>query len=166
MKETGIFYGSTTGTTAQVAQELGKALGVAAEDIHNVAETSPLKLGEYKLIVIGSSTWGDGDLQEDMYDFLDGVRALDLKGHRIAIFGTGDETMTDTFGNAMAKIRHYFEKTGAEFTGEFNADGYEYHHSDSQLPDGNMVGLLLDQVNHPEYTPQRIKEWAALISKA
>lgn len=166
MKDTGIFYGSTTGTTAEVANELGKALGVDAADIHNVAETSPLKLGDYKLIVIGSSTWGNGDLQEDMYDFLDGVTPLDLKGRRVAIFGTGDETMTETFGNAMAKIRHHFEKTGVEFVGEFNADGYEYKHSESRLADGNMVGLLLDQVNHPEYTPARIKEWAALIEKA
>ena len=45
MKTTGIFYGSTTGTTADVARRIGKELGVADADIHDVADTAPDQLG-------------------------------------------------------------------------------------------------------------------------
>ena len=62
MKDIGIFYGSTTGTTEEVAHKLGKLLGVSDEDIHNVADTAPSVLGDYRLMVLGSSTWGSGEL--------------------------------------------------------------------------------------------------------
>ena len=35
MKSIGIFYGSTTGTTEQVAMEIAEALGVAESDVHD-----------------------------------------------------------------------------------------------------------------------------------
>lgn len=80
MKKIGIFYGSTTGTTEDVAEGIAKRLGVDKKDIHNVADTAPSALGDYDVIVIGASTWNDGDLQEDMATFLDGAGALDQIG--------------------------------------------------------------------------------------
>ena len=37
----GVFYGSATGTTAEVAKKIGELLGVSPDDIHNVADTAP-----------------------------------------------------------------------------------------------------------------------------
>ncbi|MDE6468691.1 MAG: flavodoxin domain-containing protein, partial [Muribaculaceae bacterium] len=87
--KTGIFYGSTTGTTAELAKTIAKEIGVADADIHDVASTAPARLGDYDFIILGSSTWGDGDLQDDWFDFVDGAQALDLDGKKIAIFGCG-----------------------------------------------------------------------------
>lgn len=157
--KTGIFYGSTTGTTAEIAGRIAKAMGVADTDVHDVAKSSPSALADYDLLVLGSSTWGSGDLQDDWYDFLDGAEALDLKGKKIAIFGEGDETMSDTFCGAMAEIRRRLADTGAEFIGEYPAGVYSFSDSASLLPDGNMVGLALDNVNHPDLTDARIAEW-------
>ena len=39
--KTGIFYGSTLGTTEAVATQIGEKLGVGAADIHNVADSDP-----------------------------------------------------------------------------------------------------------------------------
>ena len=165
MKDIGIFYGSTTGTTEEVAHKLGKLLGVSDEDIHNVADTAPSVLGDYRLMVLGSSTWGSGELQDDWYDFLDGAGALNLKGHKMAIFGLGDESMTDTFCNAVGEIRKRMEPTEAVLVGEYPADVYNYEHSEAT--DGNtMYGLLLDEVNRPEITVKRLADWAAIIKKA
>ena len=61
----GIFYGSQTGTTADVAKKIAAALGVAESDIHNVADTAPDKLGDYDVIVLGTSTWGNGEIEDD-----------------------------------------------------------------------------------------------------
>ena len=41
---TGIFFGSTMGTTEAVAADIAKQLGVADADVHNVADT-PAEIG-------------------------------------------------------------------------------------------------------------------------
>ena len=164
MKKTGIFYGSATGTTADIAHRIADALKVADTDVHDVANTAPTRLGDYDLIVIGSSTWGDGDLEDDMHDFIDGAQALDLSGKEVAIFGCGDETMSTTFCNAVGTLFEKLRGTGAKMIGEFPAKGY--HFEESTATDGDtMVGLVIDEVNHPELTDQRIKDWTAQIVK-
>lgn len=166
MKEFGIFYGSTTGTTAEIAQELGKLLNVPSGDIHDVADSAPSQLADYRTILIGSSTWGDGELQDDMYDFLDGAAALDLAGHRIALFGTGDETMSQTFCNAIGKMKDALKGTRAEFIGEYPATAYEFEHSYGETEGAVLPGLALDQTNRPDLTPKRMQAWVEIIKKA
>ncbi len=137
MKNIGIFYGSATGTTAEVAKKIGELLGVSPDDIHNVADTAPSVLGQYGTLVLGSSTWGNGELEDDWFDFIDGAQALDLKGHKIALFGCGDETMSDTFCNAVGILYDKLKDTGATFIGEYPADGYTFDHSE---PSGIYAG--------------------------
>lgn len=162
MKKIGIFYGSTTGTTEKIANKIAEILNIDDKDVHDVASSSPSSLAPYDLIIVGTSTWGNGDLQEDWYDFVDGVRALDLKGKTIALFGCGDETMTESFCSAVGKLYRDFKETGAEFVGAYDTDGYNFNHSDSVV-DGKAVGLLLDEVNHPELTDFRLRGWIGEI---
>ncbi|MDE5688530.1 MAG: flavodoxin [Paramuribaculum sp.] len=162
MKKIGIFYGSTTGTTEEVANKIAGKLGVDAADVYNVAETAPDKVGDYDVLLLGSSTWGDGELQDDWYDFIDGLQALDLKGKEIAVFGCGDESMTDTFCNAVGIIYDRLQETGAKFIGDFNADGYSYDASKADVG-GRIVGLIIDETNHPELTDKRIADWCAEV---
>lgn len=162
MKKTGIFYGSSTGYTADAANRIAKALGVEIADVHNVADSSPSMLTPYDVLVFGSSTWGDGDLEEDWYDFIDGVEALDLSGKKIALFGLGDETMSDTFCGAVGVLYDRLKDTGAQFIGSFNADGYHFRHSPAER-DGHMVGLVLDEVNHADLSAPRIAAWTAQL---
>ena len=126
MKTIGIFYGSETGTTADVARRIAKELGVSDADIHDVAKSSPVKLGDYDVLLLGSSTWGAGDMAQDWYDFIAGAQALDLAGKQIAVFGCGDESMSDTFCDAVGEIYDKMKETGAEMIGHFNGDGYDY----------------------------------------
>lgn len=157
--KTGIFYGSTTGITREIAHEIAKRLNVAPQDIHDVAATAPSAVAGYDALILGSSTWGAGELQDDWYDFLDGLEAMDLRGKTIAVYGCGDESMADTFNNAAGIIYHRLQDTGARFTGAFNTRGYEFEHSDAVADDGTAVGLLLDNVNHEDLTPGRIDAW-------
>ena len=164
MKKTGIFYGSATGTTADVAQRIAARLGIADADIHDVAGTAPDTLGAYENLILGSSTWGSGELEDDWYDFADGASSLDLSGKKIALFGCGDETMSDTFCDAVGELFARFKKSGAVFIGEFPADAYTF--TESKATDGNtMRGLLIDEVNHPEMTDDRILKWTEHLKK-
>lgn len=162
MEKIGIFYGSTTGTTKAIAYKLAKLLGVKDDDVHEVASVAPSKLGEYDMIVAGTSTWGAGDLQEDWYDFIDGVEGLSLDGKKVALFGCGDETMSDTFCSAVGTLYEKFKSTGATMVGDYDADGYSFNHSAAYV-DGKYVGLLVDEVNHPEFTDLRLRGWADKI---
>lgn len=162
MKKIGIFYGSSTGVTAEVAQEIAKKLGVADADVYNVAKSAPSDVALYDVLILGSSTWGAGELQDDWYDFLDGLEVLDLKDKQIALFGCGDESMSDTFCGAVGEIYNRLQKTGARFIGYFNAEGYDFDESPAFI-DGVYVGLLLDNVNKEELTEDRMKEWVAKV---
>lgn len=164
MKKIGIFYGSTTGTTAGIAQEIAKALNVNANDVKDVANTAPSAIGDYDVLILGTSTWGSGDMQGDMAEFLDGLEMVDLRGKDVALFGAGDEQMSDTFCNAVGEMYYKLRNTGANFIAKYNVDGMEFHHSEAMVGD-LAVGLLVDTVNHPEETSRRINEWCELISR-
>lgn len=165
MKKYGIFYGSATGTTADVACRIAAELGVEISDVINVAETSPAQFGDYETLILGTSTWGDGEIEDDWYDLLDGVQSLSLRNHNIALFGCGDENMTDTFCNGVGRLYEVFKPTGANFIAPFTATDYTFKHTDAEI-DGKIVGLLIDEVNHPELTDSRIKEWTELVKKS
>ena len=44
------------------------------------------------LVVLGTSTWGVGDLQDDWAAQLSKLQAADLSGRKVALFGEGDQT--------------------------------------------------------------------------
>lgn len=162
--KTGIFYGSTTGTTAEVGQLIAKNLGVVPTDVHDVEKEGPAKVGEYDLLIFGASTHGDGDLQSEMEDFLAGVEPLDLRDKKIALFGCGDCTMADTFCDAVGEMYERLKGTGATFIGDFPAGCYEYNQTRAEI-DGKIVGLLIDDVNHANLTPTRVEQWCELLKK-
>lgn len=162
MAKIGIFYGSTTGYTADLANRIGKKLGVEMQDIHDVSKTAPSALGNYDILLLGCSTWGAGEMQENWEDFVDGAEELSLRGKKVAVFGCGDETMSDTFCNAVGQLYHRMQNTGAQFIGQYNADGYHFNHSEADLG-GVYAGLMIDEINHPELTDARIDAWVKLI---
>ena len=165
MKKYGVFYGSATGTTESVALKIAEKLGVAKEDVHDVHDSAPDMFGEYEVLVLGTSTWGDGEVEEDWYNVLNGLAAVSLRNQKIALFGCGDQTMSESFCNGVGELYERLKLTGATFIGAFNTDGYTFDHS-SAVIGGQAVGLLLDEVNNPEMTPVRIIEWTDLIKKS
>lgn len=162
MKKIGIFYGSSTGMTAEVAEEIAKQLGVPEADVHNVAKSAPSDIADYDVLLLGCSTWGNGELQDDWYDFIDGLEGITLTGKKIGLFGCGDETMSDTFCGALGEIYNRLQPSGAEFIGSYDANVYDFDNSPAFI-DGVYVGLCLDQVNKEELTPDRIKGWVEKI---
>lgn len=164
MKKTGIFYGSSTGTTKRIAQRLASLLNVADKDIHDVADTAPSEVSDYELLVLGTSTWGDGRMEDDWFDFIAGLEEMDLRGKEIALFGCGDETMDDSFCSGVGELYERLQQTGADFIGSYDTIGYTFT-SSKAIPVESLeaVGLLLDEVNHPELTAPRLAGWATRL---
>ena len=68
MKKMTIYYGSTTGTCETLAASIAQALGMSNDNVHNVTEMTKEDLENNDVLILGSSTWGCGDRQNDLYD--------------------------------------------------------------------------------------------------
>lgn len=115
---------------------------------------------------MGTSTWGAGELQDDWYDGVNVLKAADLAGKTVAVFGCGDsESYSDTFCGAMAEIYNAAKDAGATLVGEVSTDGYTYDDSEAVVDD-KFVGLALDDVNEDDKTEGRIDAWLEAIKPA
>ena len=118
------------------------------------------------MLLLGSSTWGAGDLQDDWFDFLPQLKAADLAGKVVALFGCGDSaSFSDTFCDAIGTLHDELAATGCRFVGEVDTAGYTFD-SSTAVKDGKFVGLALDEVNEPQLTDGRIDGWIAAIKGA
>lgn len=158
MAKIGIYYGSTTGSTQEVAEEIGKKLGVDKSDIYDVSNAKS-DFSAYDTILFGSSTLGFGDLQDDWETYIDKVSAADLNGKKVALFGCGDSSSySDTFCDAVGKIHAAIKNKGCTIIGQTSTEGYSYDSSEAEV-DGQLVGLLIDNDNESDMTDQRIALW-------
>lgn len=163
MKKTCVIYGSSTGTCEGIAQTIAEKLGVDAADVIDASKVTTEKVGEYEALLLGTSTWGDGELQDDWYDAIKAVKAADLSGKTVALFGCGDsESYCDTYCDGMGVIYEELKDSGCTFVGQVSADDYSYSSSIAVI-DGKFVGLALDEVNESDKTEERIDNWIADI---
>ncbi|MBP5369854.1 MAG: flavodoxin [Bacteroidales bacterium] len=157
MKKTVIIYGSTTGNAAMAAETIAAKLG--GGDIKEVAKASKDDLVDYENIILGSSTWGDGELQDDWYGFLPTLKSANLNGKTVAVFGVGDQfSYSSTYVNAMGELYDAAKAAGAKIIGETSTEGYSFDES-TAVRDGKFVGLALDYDNQDTLSVDRITAW-------
>ena len=156
----GIIFGSSMGNTEDAAKAISACLGLENEVV-NVADVAPSDLEKYSSLIIGSSTWNDGELQDDWANFdFDG---LNVANKVVAIFGMGDSSSySDAYCNAMGELYEKFNAKGAKIVGSIATDGYEFDGSNA-VKDGKFVGLALDNDNQSDKTESRIKAWVEQI---
>lgn len=166
MKKTGIFYGSSTGTCEDLANQIADKMGVAASDVHSADKLSADLVKEYDLLILGTSTWGDGELQDDWYNGIKVLKSADLSFKSIALFGCGDsESYCDTFCDGMGILYEDLKDSGCSFIGnKVGTDGYSFS-SSIAVVNGAFVGLALDEVNESDKTAERIDNWTAELKK-
>ena len=165
MKKIGIIYGSTTGTTEAVAGQIAEALGVDSADVHEVSTLTEDLVNEYEVLLLGTSTWGDGELQDDWYDGIDLLKGMNLSGKIVGLFGCGDsESYCDTFCDGMSVLAEDLKGTGCQMLKGVPASDYNYSSSLSVV-DGNFVGLAIDEMNESDKTAERIDAWVAQIKE-
>lgn len=167
MKRIGIFYGSSTGTCKSLAAQLGSELGVTDNDIFSADKITPDLISAYDILILGTSTWGYGELQDDWYDAVKILKNVDLKEKTVAIFGCGDsESYCDTFCDGMGILYEELKNSGCTFIGNHvSTAGYNFC-SSVAVVDDCFVGLALDDMNESEKTSERIKLWISELKTA
>ncbi|MCD8318609.1 MAG: flavodoxin FldA [Paraprevotella sp.] len=165
MKKISIYYGSTTGTCEALASMIANSLGVANENVHNVTDMTKEDLESSDVLVLGSSTWGCGDLQDDWYDGVDILKTANLSGKKVALFACGDcESYSDTFCEAMTHIHDALANSGCTFIGKVPTSDYTFT-SSTAVEGDQFIGLALDDVNESDKSEARIANWAKQIKE-
>ncbi len=160
-----VIFGSTTGVTEGIAGRIAAALGCEAV---NVANATPDTFNA-ALLVLGTSTWGMGDLQDDWAATgMPILESLDLKGRKVASFGLGDgQGFADSFCDGVATLVEAAVARGAENVGAIAAADGRYGNIASKVAaNGRLVGLALDETNEPELTDKRIAAWVSQLKAA
>ncbi|MGP1561277.1 MAG: flavodoxin [Helicobacteraceae bacterium] len=154
----GVFYGSSTGNTKSVAEDIASKLGTEATDISNASIDDLLACD---VLVLGTSTWGQGDLQDDWDAFLPNLEGADLSSKTIALFGLGDQEMySEEFVNSLGILDK--ATASAKRIGFWSTDGYNFDESKA-VKDGKFVGLVIDADNQEDLTAERVDKWVAQI---
>ena len=163
MTDIRLFYGSTTGNTGYVAELIKKEMGDAMASVTDVAEVSTDDLSSADALILGTSTWNEGELQDDWEAFLSQMGRLDLSGKKVALFGLGDAAeYTDEFVDGLGTLYRKVKERGAEVVGSWPLDGYKFLDS-TAVEDDHFVGLVIDEDNQPELTEERVHDWVEMI---
>jgi flavodoxin I len=107
-----IVYGSTTGNTEMVAEQISNQLSDHNPKMQDVTDTTPEELTQYDVIIAGASTWDDGLLQTDFRDFVEGL-TVDLNSKKVAAFGLGDSNYPN-FCKSAEILQETFTKLGTQ----------------------------------------------------
>lgn len=165
MNKIGVIYGSTTGTTEDIAYRIADKLNVPKEEIHEASKLNEAFIKECDVLVMGTSTWGAGELQDDWYDGVKVLKQADLSHKFIALFGCGDsDSYSDTFCDGIGILYEELKDTGCTFIGATDTAGYTFDSSVSVI-NGKFIGLPLDEVNEDNKTEERITQWVGRLKK-
>ncbi|MGB7413521.1 MAG: flavodoxin FldA [Thermosynechococcaceae cyanobacterium] len=168
MAQIGLFLGTTTGKTANIAEMIQEGLGgediVSVFEIHEVSDNSELLA--YPYLIIGCPTWDIGELQSDWDQFFPNLDTIDFSGKKVAYFGTGDQIgYADNFMDAIGILEAKISEKGGTTVGQTSTDGYEFDGSKAVRGD-QFCGLAIDEDNQDDLTDERVSAWIAELKSA
>lgn len=155
----GLFWGSDTGVTEEIVTLIKDELGARVDVIH-VFDAPVEDFDKYEHIILGLSTWYDGELQSDWDAFFEEFQRIDFSQKKIAIFGTGDqEGYAEYFVDGIGILGEVVEQNGGQLIGRVSTEGYTFEASKALDKNGLFMGLPIDEDNQPALTDERLQAW-------
>lgn len=163
---TGLFYGSDTGNTEAVTQDLLKLWNLTPVTDIAAGMMTVEDYNKFDFIILGLSTWYDGDLQSDFENFFDEFKTIDFTNKIVAMYGLGDQYGYGRyFIDGLGILGEVIEQNGGKLIGLWPCADYDYEESKAQYNDELFYGLALDDDNEMHKTPERLQLWLDQISK-
>jgi MioC protein len=126
-----ILFGTESGNSEMVADDLAVALHDSGIDsqVSDMENYDPAQLSNEAMVVVITSTYGEGDLPQTAIAFHEGLQREkpDLSSMRFAAFGLGDSTYA-TYNQAIETLVKTLTELGASQLGDTG-----YHDADSGL---------------------------------
>lgn len=162
----GLFYGSTNGNTASVAQLIKQEFAAQANisvELFDIADFYLEEMLDFEYILLGIPTWDVGQLQRDWNAIIEEFDEIDLQGKKAALFGLGDQVgYPDTFGDALFFLADRLETSGAKLVGTWPQEGYTFTGSWA-IRNGQFIGLMIDEDNQRQLTEARVNRWVGQL---
>ncbi len=159
MKKIGLFYSTETVKTSKIAASITEAIGKEKIEIIPVEKAWSKDFEKYNNLILGTSTWFDGELPFYWDELVPEIESLKLLQKRVAIFGLGDQkSYPENFADGIGILAGIFTRCGAEIIGYTSTESYSFKQSGA-LKDGKFQGLVIDSENQDDLTEQRITNW-------
>ncbi len=169
MGKIGLIYGSDTGMTEEVVGTIvdtWKASEIEVIEAHNVSKSD---FERFDKIILGLSTWYDGDLQSDWEAYYDSeFQDIDFTGKTVAVFGLGDQYgYGEYFVDGIGILAEVVLKNGGKIIGNWPNKDYDFQESKAVIQSNKdyFYGLAIDEDNEPEKTTDRIEKWLKQLEK-
>lgn len=168
MTKIGLFFGTQTGNTETIAEQIQTALGgESVVTLHEIADAGVSDFEAYDCLIIGCPTWNIGEMQSDWDSFYENdLGGINFSSKKVAYFGPGDQVgYSENFQDAMGLLEEKISELGGETVGHWSTEGYD-HEASKAVKEGRFVGLALDEDNQPELTEERIQTWTTQLKTA
>lgn len=161
----GLFYGSDTGRTTAVAEQIKENLESRLSiDMFDVVDFKKDDIVKYNYLIIGLSTWYDGELQSDWDNNFNEFCKINFSGKTVALFGLGDQIVyCEYFIDGVGILGEKILDSGGSLIGKWSTDGYLHTDSRAELEEGEFCGLAIDEDTQEELTEKRIDAWCNQI---
>ena len=164
MSKIGLFYGTQTGNTQNIAESIQKEFGGdSVVTLHDIADAGTDDFEGYENIIVGCPTWNVGELEGSWEGFYEDLDEIDFNGKKVAYFGPGDQVgYAENFQDAIGILEEKISELGGKTVGQWPTEGYEFEESKA-VKNGKFVGLALDEDNQSDLTDQRVKKWVSQL---
>jgi len=164
-----IFYASTTGKTADVAERLADLFAGQAslQDVDSLNAAQDLAAASAMVCCVPTWNTGADSLRSGTAwdSYVEEIPELSLDGATVAILGLGDSSSYgDNFCDAMEELHTAFRQAGARMVGHVSTTGYTFSASKSVL-NGSFCGLAIDEDSEPDLTDSRLQAWVHQLKR-
>lgn len=168
MEKIGLFYGSDTGVTDDITRDFISYWEDDNLEVMPIEDACVADFEAYNMLILGLSTWYDGDLQSDWEVFFDDFKTIDFTNKTVAIYGLGDQIgYAEYFIDGVGILAKVILENGGDLVGYWSTEGYRFTDSVA-LTDAEKLefyGLALDHDNESQLTDARLKTWIAQIKQ-
>ncbi|MGQ4252747.1 flavodoxin [Bacillus subtilis] len=111
-----LIYATMSGNTEAMADLIEKGLqeALAEVDRFEAMDIDDAQLfTDYDHVIMGTYTWGDGDLPDEFLDLAEDMDEIDFSGKTCAVFGSGD-TAYEFFCGAVDTLEAKIKERGGD----------------------------------------------------
>ena len=141
----GFVYGSYTGVTEEITHDMASKIEADDIEVIEVCNADTKDFGRFDLLMLGLSTWYDGDLQSDWEDYFDTFKTID-------------------FTNLIVLAQVVLEN-GGTIIGNWPSKDYDFSASKALKDEHTFYGLALDEDNEPQKSPGKIETWLTQVQQ-
>ncbi|MGL4904997.1 MAG: flavodoxin domain-containing protein, partial [Cetobacterium sp.] len=133
MKKIGIFYGTTSGITAGIVDEIEFYLKKVDYEVFDVADGID-QMSQLENLILVSPTYGVGELQKNWENVYEEFKNIDFSGKVVGIVGVGNQfAFGESYVGAMRKLYDVVEKNKGKVVGFTSTEGYKYEETEAVI---------------------------------